>query len=57
MKGDVGMPPHEKEREQKDAHLKTEETHPTPSLHFCSSSCKILPTQPLRTEIRNAAIA
>ena len=28
------MSPHEKEREQEDAHPKTE-SHPTPSLHLC----------------------
>ena len=33
MKGDVGISPHEKEREQEDAHPKTE-SHPTPSLHL-----------------------
>ena len=46
MKGDVGgdvMSPHEKEREQEDAHPKTE-SHPTPSLHLCFSMCIILPT-------------
>ena len=37
------MSPHEKEREQEDAHPKTE-SHPTPSLHLCFSMCIILPT-------------
>ena len=36
------MSPHEKEREQEDAHPKTE-SHPTPSLHLCFSMCIILP--------------
>ena len=43
MKGDVGMSLHEKEREQEDAHPKTE-SHLTPSLHLCFSLCIILPT-------------
>ena len=37
------MSPHEKEREQEDAHPRTE-SHPTPSLHLCFSMCIILPT-------------
>ena len=36
LKEDVGMSPHEKEREQKGSHPRTE-SHPTPSLHFSFS--------------------
>ena len=46
MKGDVGMSPHEKEREQEDAYTKTESC-PTPSLHLCFSLFIILPTEHL----------
>ena len=35
MKGDVGMSPHEKEREQEDAYTKTRNSFITPSLHLC----------------------
>ena len=34
MKGDVGMSPNEKEREQEDAHPNTE-SHSTSSPHLC----------------------
>ena len=37
MKGDVGMSPHEIEKEQEDAHPETE-SHSTPSLSFVSFS-------------------
>ena len=35
MKGDVGMSPHEKEREQEDTYTKTRNSFITPSLHLC----------------------
>ena len=35
MKGDVGMSPHEKEREQEDAYTKTRNSFITLSLHLC----------------------
>ena len=34
-KGDVGMSPDEKEREQEDAYNKTRNSFITPSLHLC----------------------
>ena len=40
MKGDVWMSPHEKGREQEDAHPKTG-SHSTPPLHLCFSLCII----------------
>ena len=37
MKGDVGMSGHEKERKQKDAYTKIQNSFITPSLHLCSA--------------------